>query len=460
MMAHRLHLYEVIDNAPVILDIGSFYTKCGFAGEGTPRAIFPTLMQSYDGKNLPWYVYLNQSPPDLRDLADGIESLLNKVFLIHLQITPNSRDVIICENLFFPITFRQVLVYVLFERFQVPSVSFLPGQLLPLVPLKKKTGIVVDYGFSQITTLPVYEGCGLLHAAKTLHFGDSLIHESLSKSLDSRAKIVANQRRNLDHTSIDMVRKYVSDIRIRLTSVYCEKRELLQTKDLLTTAPQNSFPHPSQWKFPQESPADPLSPNRSAVSLAAEPKSPPHGAPATSRKSKEETVISFPLSLDFELQIPKVVLEDCFEQLFNDSENSICSIVLDSILKTEIDTRCELLQNIFLSGGGFCTPGMQKRFFLELVHTMATNPVYSSLSCLVYDVNLISIKPLLPSTLTWVGASIAGSLKKTQAISLKEFQTKGSFTSDELSDAHLDTIAQLFPDWVISLQKPMSIFTL
>lgn len=40
------------EKAAVVLDIGSRFTKCGFAGESTPRRIFPTTFTSQTGKKV------------------------------------------------------------------------------------------------------------------------------------------------------------------------------------------------------------------------------------------------------------------------------------------------------------------------------------------------------------------------------------------------------------------------
>ena len=46
-MKKGLFLYQVIDRAAIVLDIGCFYSKVGFAGEGQPRAIFPTTLRFF-----------------------------------------------------------------------------------------------------------------------------------------------------------------------------------------------------------------------------------------------------------------------------------------------------------------------------------------------------------------------------------------------------------------------------
>lgn len=440
-MSHRLHLYDVVDKAPVVLDIGAYYTKCGFSGEGSPRAIFPTQLRSPSGLSLPWYLHLGEESPDLIVYSDAFESLLHDVYYRHLQVTPSSRDVIICENLLFPNVFRRLLIHILFEKLRVPSISFLPSQLLPLLPLKKQTALVVDYGYSQVTVLPVFEGYGLLNAMGFSQQGDVVIHEQILKGLESSARVVSGTQVNkriiqgaiLKELNVFSV--HLGQIRIRLSHCPTEKAHLKQTRLQLEKQSKGTFEHPSVWKYPEDPAPPPV----------LESSSSPSPAPPVKRVSKED-LLSYPLSIESEFQFPKSVVEDVYDVLFDDEETSICTLVLNSILKSDVDVRLSLIQNIILTGGGFATPGMQKRFYYELVRTLVKDPAYTSIARLVYEIGILNLKPFRPELLTWVGASISGATGRAQSLSLEDYKAKVAPTSG-FNVKSLEIPEDCFPNW-------------
>jgi len=152
---------------------------------------------------------------------------------------------------------------------------------------------------------------------------------------------------------------------------------------LLEVGSKSGYLHPSTWNFEEIGSAPVLPVEIDTVDSQRAP-------PAAKRSSKEE-YYCFPVSLDLEIEFPKNSLESCFDVLFNDTETSLCSLVLDSIMKTDIDVRVSLLQNIILCGGGFATPGIQKRFYYELIYFLSQKPSYSSLGHLIYDVGFATV---------------------------------------------------------------------
>ena len=439
-MSHRLHLYDVVDKAPVVLDIGAYYTKCGFSGEGCPRAIFPTNLRTPSGLTLPWYVHLGESSPELIVYSDAFETLLQSIYYVHLQVTPSNRDVIVCENLFFPNAFRRILIHILFEKFHVPSLSFLPNQLLPLIPLQKKSALIVDVGHSQVTVLPVVEGYGVLKSMVSSQCGDAKVHEKILYGLESSARVVQGTQVNkrifqgaiLKELKVFPV--HLGQIRIRLAHCPTEKPHLKQVRFFLEKYSKGPYPHPSEWPF-QEDPSSP----------AAEPTPSVSSAPPVKRISKED-LLSFPLSIDSEFQFPKSVVEDAFDVLFNDPETSVCHLVLDAILKSDVDLRLTLIQNIVLVGGGFASPGVQKRFYFELARALVKDPAFSSISRLVYEVGILNLRPFRPESIAWVGGSISGATGKVKAMTIEEYKAISASTVGS-NVKQFEIPMDSFPNW-------------
>jgi actin-related protein len=72
-----------------------------------------------------------------------------------LLTDPKSRKVIICESPLVPIVVKQTIARILFDYFQVPSLSFVPIHLMALMTTGLTTGLVIDCGHLETTTLPV-----------------------------------------------------------------------------------------------------------------------------------------------------------------------------------------------------------------------------------------------------------------------------------------------------------------
>lgn len=100
------------------------------------------------GKNLRWWI-------DIFTLATFCWSFCF-VFAFRLLLTdPKSRKVIICESPLVPIVVKQTIARLLFDYFQVPSLSFVPIHLMALLTTGLTTGLVIDCGHLETTTLPV-----------------------------------------------------------------------------------------------------------------------------------------------------------------------------------------------------------------------------------------------------------------------------------------------------------------
>ena len=157
--------YSSGDN-PLVLDIGSFSIKAGFAGDHTPKLISPTLIgypkypgimigmdqkdfyTGHDAKSKKHF--LNLSEPVINGAVTNFDEL-SKILLdlvVHdLKWTFEKQNVLITEN---PHTnmkeFREKYAALMFEVFEVDSLFFANQQVLSLYASARTTGTVVDCG--------------------------------------------------------------------------------------------------------------------------------------------------------------------------------------------------------------------------------------------------------------------------------------------------------------------------
>jgi actin-related protein 10 len=83
--------------------------------------------------------------------------LLHDIYYRLLLADPKSSKVIILESPLLPVSIKQTIAKVLFQKLHVPSVSFTSAHLLALLTIGQTTGLVIDCGHLEMTVLPVSE---------------------------------------------------------------------------------------------------------------------------------------------------------------------------------------------------------------------------------------------------------------------------------------------------------------
>lgn len=165
-----------LEKEAVVIDFGSAFTKIGFAAESKPRHILAT-------PELRPRPQKAGGPLSRVEWIDVLDRLLTKLFFHYLGVSPKDRRVVICEEPFAPAAFRIALAHLLFKRFNVPSIKFILGLVLPLYLTGLSSGIVVDCGYDCARVLPVFAGVPLLSALGEAASGGRHINEQMRKRL-------------------------------------------------------------------------------------------------------------------------------------------------------------------------------------------------------------------------------------------------------------------------------------
>ena len=155
----------------VVLDVGAWTTKVGYAGEAVPRAIVRT------------------PPLDAADndaLSDALVKFVHKLYFEHLLVNPKDRRVVLVEGLLGDLRLRDALVKVLFCHFEVLSVLLAPSHLMPLFGLGLQHGLVLDVGYKETTLIPVYQGVPILKAWQALPLASEALHRTIRRELTTR----------------------------------------------------------------------------------------------------------------------------------------------------------------------------------------------------------------------------------------------------------------------------------
>ncbi|RZF39159.1 hypothetical protein LSTR_LSTR005787 [Laodelphax striatellus] len=130
------------------------------------------------------------------------------------------------------------------------------------------------------------------------------------------------------------------------------------------------------------------------------------------------------------ITIPGHIRETCHEVFFErDSDQlSLPNMILDAIVKCNVDMRKQLAENIFLIGGSSMTPGFKYRLSQELNHLLKT-PYYSNrLKINKFKFHTSRVKE---NYVGWLGGSLIGA---SDLLSVRSLTREGYLNNTTVPD--------------------------
>jgi len=167
-----------LPGTPIIVDIGSAYTKIGFAGEPSPRFVFPTItgtekykavMVDVGARN----IYIGSDASKMRGVLkikhpiergaitdwNDFYEILNYIFYSLLRIENLAHyPVLYTEPPFVQRETKEYIARVLFETHKVKSLIMIPTPILSLFSVGLTTGIVIESGDGITWVCPILSG--------------------------------------------------------------------------------------------------------------------------------------------------------------------------------------------------------------------------------------------------------------------------------------------------------------
>lgn len=281
----------------------------------------------------------------VEELYDHCVMFLNNVFYKHLLVNPKDRKIVIVESILSPTKVRDTLAKIFFQHFEVASIYFVPSHLVCLATLGIDTGLVVDIGHSEAVVLPVYSGVVMLKAYEAQNLSAENIHNEIKSKLildGIEEKLLTND--------------VVEDIKVRTCFVtsFDRAKKILNNEGII---------HPPD--------------------------------------------VDYPIKGDKIIKISGVLRETAFEVLFpNDNDHlGLPYIILNSILRSPIDTRKQLAENIFIIGGTSMAKGLVARLKNELLSLIQTDLYKDKLHVNSFKFH---ISPFHTNISAWLGGSIYG----------------------------------------------------
>jgi actin len=203
-------------NQAVIIDNGSGFVKAGFAGDDTPRVVFPSIVGKrlnpvsagpIVGKRLEpvragqnTYVgdqaqsmsrrgIITISHPRENGIVtnwDDMEEIWRHTFHNELRIDPAAQPVMLIDSALDVKANREKMVQIMFETFKVPALYVATAPALSLYERERSSGIVLDFGYGFGQIVPIYKGQVLSNAIGRVNLTESDLTNYLMKLLIER----------------------------------------------------------------------------------------------------------------------------------------------------------------------------------------------------------------------------------------------------------------------------------
>lgn len=312
-----------MSNRSIVIDSGSGSTRVGYAGDENVVCEIPSVVGYskfagvFDGPD--YFIgndALNKSDqltlklPIDRGLItnwDAMEKMWSYIYDKELKVESKNQSVLLTDSPLNLKANRSKMAQIMFEKFNVPSLTIANSALLALQSCDINTGVIVDCGDSITNVVPIYEGNTLRTNTISLKLGGRDITDFLGRMLKENSLITPQEK---SHT--------IKDIKEKVSYIaYDFNDELKNAQNLQTQDKIYTLPDGRDIKV------------------------------GTERFSCTESLFD-PSYLDFDF-------------------NGIHKAVFNSIAKCDIDIRGGLYENVYLVGGTTLFKGFEYRLYKEII---------------------------------------------------------------------------------------------
>jgi len=418
----------------IVAEIGTSYSKAGYAGEDSPKCVFETDVgvlynagdeqRVGDGKkaigedaekeitisdssssssNIKYYVgtsaltyrrdgveIANPLEKGLISNWDLVEQLWDHGFKSRLRIDAKDHPVLLGEPSFNTRTIREKMTELMFEKYQCPAVFIAKNAVLSSFASGRPTALVLDSGGGVTTAVPVHDGYTLTKGIfKSYLAGDELTNQ-LQKSLEmkgtyrnikpkysfTRTEVKPGEFQVIIHDHPNTTASYRN---------YMIKRVIRDIKETScrvaeTAVFDNSVGSVSTYELQ----------DGGSIDIGGD-----------------------------RLKIPEVMFNPtlCTTEEYQ-KENPIHNLVFQSVNNVDSDIRRELYQNVVVTGGNTLFPGFVERLQKEMNDKVPQ----------MYKVKLIASNSSVERKFSaWIGGSILASLGSFQQMwmSKAEYEEHG-----------------------------------
>jgi centractin len=353
---------DLLTSQPVVIDLGTHSIKAGFGGEDRPSVALRSVVgrpklprviaggaladaDAFVGRRAEEHrgaLHLSHAMERgaVASWAD-LEVLWASLYDAgHLKASASAHPVLLAEAPLTPRAQRERCAQVLFEKLQVPALHCCPSPPLALYATGRTTGLVLDCGEGAAHATPIYEGYALPHAVLRSDLGGRDVTERLALLLRKQGTVLRSGA--------------------ELESVAAMKEQAC----FVSALPAQDEAAVADRRFAA---AEFRLPDGQRVQVGAE-----------------------------RFRAPELLFRPALGGL---ECKGVAELAAGAVLRSDLDLRAALLQNVVLAGGSTTCRGFGPRLLAEL-RKLQPAP----------DVKLRVWAPSERTSLTWVGGSILASL--------------------------------------------------
>jgi actin-related protein 10 len=355
------------EKTAVVIDIGHAYTKCGFAGNSSPRHIVPTTVTIHgDTKSV------FEDNLDLTSLRERLTEFIRLIYYKYNIANCRERRVVIVESVITPTRIRHLLADILLKQFEASSLAFVPSHLGATFTLGRSTALVLDVGYKEAQIMPVAEGVPLAVEFDSVSYAGQAIHKQIELLLRQHASVIhQGQKKAFNEANLKLSEDILEDIKVRCCFVSPFARAQIYAKNKLGF--DESF--------------------------------------------KEASSVNYPLGPETIIRIPGLVREFACEVLFEQDIDgrSVATLILDALIRSSLDLRRQFADNILVIGGTAMLPGFLHRLNAELTHLVNISTYVNKLAIKQFHFHS---PPSQLNYTAWLGGSIIGALDTLESQSI------------------------------------------
>ncbi|KAM0832707.1 hypothetical protein ACQ4PT_064728 [Festuca glaucescens] len=434
-------MYGGDEVSAIVIDVGSYSCKAGYAGDDTPKSVFTSLVGSIEqtgdtdeakpekeadsapdpkngskpmdvdkaktkrkyfvGQELEFRRDHMELIPPMKDGTvtdwDVVDNIWNHAFRRRLLINPEEHPMLIAEPSTNSGQQREKAAELMFEKYKVPALFLAKNAVLTSFASGRATSLVVDSGGGSTVISAVHDGYVLQKSVATSPIGGEFLTDCMMKSLEIKG-VVIRPRYSFKKKEVSPGDYKVVDLDFPNTTdsyrLYCMRAIASDIKESVCRVPDTPFDE---------------------VAYA--------NVPTTSYELPDGQTIE--VGAD-RFKIPDILFNPYLSQTipgvdgFGDSTSirGLPRMVLDSVNRCDVDIRKELLSSILLSGGSSSILQLKERLEKEVMEESPQNARVKVLA---------SGNSIERRFSVWIGGSILASLGSFQQMwfSKAEYEEHG-----------------------------------
>ncbi|XP_063900247.1 actin-like protein 6B [Zophobas morio] len=193
-------IYGGDDVGALVVEVGSFLTKAGYAGEELPSVVIPSFVGvNTSEEKRKYYVGTNKlyvprpsmevvNPVHNGEIVDfeACEELLDDLFKNQLRCNLKEHPLMMGDEVWSSRHQREKITELFFEKYEVPAFYLMRKPVLSAFSFGRSAAVVLDIGYSGASASPVFDGFVLNKGVKRSPLGGRWLFELCSQAISRK----------------------------------------------------------------------------------------------------------------------------------------------------------------------------------------------------------------------------------------------------------------------------------